>query len=156
MSVKYNLPETNEWITKLLRFHTLFVNTEKTEAEQTEYNQLISALAPYQIRAEDINGKLDTTGNAASASKWATGRKITLGGDASGEITIDGSANGTLTVTISGLASKLDKAGGTMTGILTAQNNTYYTTKQVRNIILSTADANASLMENGDIWLKYE
>lgn len=41
----------------------------------------------------------------------------------------------------------------TMSAILTAQNNTSYTTKQVRNITLSTADASGG--SNGDIWFKY-
>lgn len=44
--------------------------------------------------------------------------------------------------------------GGTFTGIVTAQNNTSYTTKQIRNIILSTA--NPSGGANGDVWLKYK
>ena len=51
---------------------------------------------------------------------------------------------------------KLDTSGGTMTGILTAQSNTSYTTKQVRNIILSTSDAVLALMADGDIWIKYK
>lgn len=42
-------------------------------------------------------------------------------------------------------------AAGTFTGIVKAQNNTSYTTKQVRNIILSTGNAVASQMANGDI-----
>ncbi len=50
-------------------------------------------------------------------------------------------------------SNKLNKSGGTMTGILTAQNNTSYTTKQVRNITLSTS--NPSGGQNGDIWIKY-
>lgn len=37
------------------------------------------------------------------------------------------------------MTSKLDKTGGTMTGVLTAQANTNYTTYQVRNIALSTS-----------------
>ncbi len=45
---------------------------------------------------------------------------------------------------------------GTLQGIVTANNNTSYTTKQVRNIILSTGNAVAAQMENGDIWIKYE
>ena len=36
-------------------------------------------------------------------------------------------------------SSKLDKTGGTLIGALVAQNNTNYTTKQVRNIFLSTS-----------------
>ena len=52
------------------------------------------------------------------------------------------------------LSTKLNIAGGTMTGILVAQNNTSYTTKQVRNIIVSTADPVLADMANGDIWIK--
>ena len=50
----------------------------------------------------------------------------------------------------------LPKTGGTMTGILTAQSNTSYTVRQVRNIILSTADADVGAMQNGDVWIKYK
>jgi len=50
----------------------------------------------------------------------------------------------------------LPKTGGIMTGILTAQSNTSYTVRQVRNIILSTADADVDAMQNGDIWIKYK
>ena len=44
--------------------------------------------------------------------------------------------------------------GGTMTGPLVAQTNTSYTTAQMRNVIISTADPSGG--NNGDIWLKYE
>ena len=40
-----------------------------------------------------------------------------------------------------------------MTGALVAQNNTNYTTKQVRNIFISTADPSGGA--SGDIWIKY-
>lgn len=46
------------------------------------------------------------------------------------------------------------KSGGTMTGALVAQAGTNYTTAQMRNIIISTADPSGG--NNGDIWLKYE
>lgn len=49
--------------------------------------------------------------------------------------------------------AKIDESGGTMTGALVAQNNANYTTKQVRNIIISTADPSGG--SNGDIWVKY-
>ena len=48
---------------------------------------------------------------------------------------------------------KLDKSGGTMTGALVAQSNTNYTTAQVRNIIISTADPSGG--SNGMLWIKY-
>lgn len=50
--------------------------------------------------------------------------------------------------------SYLPLTGGTMTGPLVAQTNTSYTTAQMRNIIISTADPSGG--NNGDIWLKYE
>lgn len=46
-------------------------------------------------------------------------------------------------------------AGGTFTGPAYAQANTAYTTAQLRNIILSTADASGSA-PNGTIWIKYK
>lgn len=51
------------------------------------------------------------------------------------------------------IAKKLDKSGGTMTGALVAQSNTNYTTRQVRNVIISTADPSGG--QSGDIWIKY-
>ena len=44
-------------------------------------------------------------------------------------------------------------AGGTFTGVAVAQNNTSYTTKQLRNITLSTAAPSGG--SNGDVWIKY-
>lgn len=44
----------------------------------------------------------------------------------------------------------------TMTADLIAKSGTDYTARRVRNIILSTQDANPSMMQNGDIWIKYE
>lgn len=41
-----------------------------------------------------------------------------------------------------------------LAAIFTAQNNTSYTTKQIRNITLSTADPSGGA--NGDIWIKYK
>lgn len=49
----------------------------------------------------------------------------------------------------------LPKSGGVLTGILVAQNNTSYTTAQMRNVILSPTDAVVGSMGNGDIWIKY-
>ena len=49
----------------------------------------------------------------------------------------------------------LPKSGGTLTGIVTAQSNADYTTKQIRNVILSTSEPTSSDGANGDIWIKY-
>ena len=43
-----------------------------------------------------LDGKLSSTANAVSASKWDTVRTITLGGDLSGNVSVDGSQNVTL------------------------------------------------------------
>ncbi len=45
--------------------------------------------------------------------------------------------------------------GGTFTGMVKAQINTSYEVAQVRNMILSTNDANVNSMNNGDIWIRY-
>jgi hypothetical protein len=42
----------------------------------------------------------NTTGNAATATAWASARTITLGGDLGGSVNVDGSANAILTATI--------------------------------------------------------
>jgi len=47
-----------------------------------------------------LNGKLGSSSNAVSASKWQTARTLSLSGDASGSVSIDGSANSTLSVTV--------------------------------------------------------
>lgn len=52
------------------------------------------------------------------------------------------------------IANKLNRSGGTMTGALVAQTNTNYTTRQVRNIIISTSDPSGG--SSGDIWIKYQ
>jgi hypothetical protein len=44
-------------------------------------------------------------------------------------------------------------ANQTMTAKIIAQNNTDYTTAQIRNITLSTSDASGG--GNGDVWIKY-
>lgn len=50
------------------------------------------------------------TGNAATASKWATARTITLGSYLSGSVSLDGSANVTLNANVIGLTSQGKKA----------------------------------------------
>lgn len=63
--------------------------------------------------------------------------------------------NEKITTAVSTANSALAKSGGTMTGVLTAQSNTAYTTRQVRNVILATAAPSSSDGQNGDIWLVY-
>lgn len=49
------------------------------------------------------------TGNAATATKWATARTIILSGDLSGSVSVDGSANATLTATVGSSSITNDK-----------------------------------------------
>jgi phage-related tail fiber protein len=49
-----------------------------------------------------------------------------------------------------------DINGGEFTDILVAHSNTSYTTKQIRNIYLSTSAPSNNTGENGDIWFQYE
>ena len=53
---------------------------------------------PGTVTAPTFSGGL--SGNASTASKWATARTITLGGDLSGSVSIDGSANVTLSAEV--------------------------------------------------------
>ncbi len=50
-------------------------------------------------------------------------------------------------------AKQMPIVGGTFTGVAVAQSNTSYTTRQLRNVVLSTIDPSGG--SNGDIWIKY-
>ncbi|QBX32655.1 long tail fiber hinge connector [Aeromonas phage Asfd_1] len=67
-------------------------------------------------------GALPATANAVSASKLATGRRISLSGDATGSVVFDGSGDVTLPVTVLNDShthnNYVVKAGDTMTGNL--------------------------------------
>lgn len=52
------------------------------------------------------------------------------------------------------VSQKLNQSGGTMTGALVAQANANYSTRQVRNMIISTAAPSGG--SNGDVWVKYK
>ena len=76
-----------------------------------------------------VSGTLtaDLTGNAATASKWATARTLTLGGDLTGSVAFDGSANFTLNGSVvanshthTGTTISALDAGDTTTGVFDA------------------------------------
>lgn len=64
-------------------------------------------------------GTQNTTGNAATATKWTTARTITLNGDLTGSVSIDGSANVTLSATVeaNSVALGTDTTGNYMVDI---------------------------------------
>lgn len=113
------------------------------------------------------------TGNAATASKWATARTITLGSYLSGSVSLDGSANVTLNANVLGLTSQGNKTAATgntspASGVRLYQvyNNGYPTPYGnllsvkgggAGELLLSWNNANRiyyrSLRDQGDNWL---
>lgn len=78
----------------------------------------------------------------------------TFGGHTANEFLLKTDASSTYLSKTDASSTYLPKSGGSLNGVLTAQNNTNYTTKQVRNITLSTSAPSGG--SNGDIWIQYE
>lgn len=80
-----------------------------------------------ELNADDVNA-LPVNGNAATATKLATARTISLTGDVTGSGSFDGSDNLSITATVADNSHNhtnyLPIAGGTMTGVLTFKNTT--------------------------------
>lgn len=74
------------------------------------------------------------TGNATTASKWATARTLTISGSVTGSVSIDGSGNVTLATTTNHTHSYLPLSGGTVTGITTFNINNPWLTPSVIQI----------------------
>ena len=124
---------------------------------------------PSSITSSSTNSVTSTSHTHAITGFSLDGHTHTIANVTNLQTTLDGKAASSHTHTIANvtnLQTTLDEkaasshthsylalAGGTMTGVLTAQNNTSYTTKQVRNITLSTADPSGGA--NGDVWIKY-
>ncbi len=116
-------------------------------------------------RIDDMSALLSTTSNQVSQKLSQSGGTMTdsdatdaplsakQGKELNGRID-DMSA--LLSTTSNQVSQKLSQSGGTMTGALVAQTNTNYDTRQVRNVIISTAAPTASNGSNGDIWVRYK
>lgn len=85
-----------------------------------------SANTASKVVARDANGDFSAgtitaalSGNATTASSWATARTITLGGDLSGNVSINGSADVTLTATVAAnsVALGTDTTGNYVAGV---------------------------------------
>ncbi len=116
-------------------------------------------LAPFQaskVTATSITGSL--SGNASTASKLATARTITLGGDLTGNVSFDGSAGVTLTATIAAdsVALGTDTTGNYVaslvagTGITLANNTGEGATPTITNsapdqTVVLTAGSNVTI-----------
>jgi hypothetical protein len=86
-------------------------NSATTAASANTASAIVARDASGNFTAGTITAAL--TGNASTATKWATARTITLGGDLSGSVSIDGSADVTLsaTVTANNVALGTDTTG---------------------------------------------
>lgn len=184
---------TESWVTGKGYITSSALNGYATESWVTSKNYAVKAttLAGYGITdaytKTESNGKYPTktgsgasgtwsigiTGNAATASKWATARTITLGSYLSGSVSLDGSANVTLNANVVGLTSQGNKTAATgntspASGVRLYQvyNNGYPTPYGnllsvkgggAGELLLSWAKANRiyyrSLRDNGDNWL---
>lgn len=96
------------------QFPILFTGTADatgTRVEGTQFGSKITANpSTGTITATKFDGAVE--GNADSASKWVTARKITLSGDASGNTSIDGSKDVSLAVTIANMRGATSSAAG--------------------------------------------
>ena len=112
-----------------------------------------------------VASKVDkVTGKGLSTEDYTTTEKNKLAGiEAGAQVnTVTSVAGKTGAVTLAksdvGLGNvdnvkQMPIAGGTFTGVATAQSNTSYTTRQIRNFVLSTSDPSGG--SNGDVWIKY-
>lgn len=120
------------------------------------------------VKSISVNGTNISIDSSGSASITGLVKTISVNGtninvDNTGAVAITGlvkslSLNGTsYTPNSSGVLSLTNimktNTDQTMSAKLIAQNNTDYTTAQLRNVIISTQDPSGG--NNGDIWIKY-
>ncbi len=98
----------------------------------------------------------NTTGNAATATKLATARTLSLSGDATGSVSFDGSADATISVTVAdnshahtianvtGLQTALNGKQATITGAISGLVSTNLTA-----LTVAVSDANGKLISGG-------
>jgi hypothetical protein len=104
------------------------------------------------VRARTFIGAL--TGNASTASKWATARTITLAGDLSGNVSIDGSANVTLTATIAANSVALGTdTTGNYVATVAGSNGISVTGSGSENAAVTVSGVNASATAKGVVEL---
>ena len=113
-------------------------------------------IADFVLKTDVINNLTSTSTNvplSAAQGKTLNDSLTTANTNISTLQSDVSTANTNISTLQSDVSNKLNQSGGTMTGTLIAQNNTNYTTKQVRNVFISTADPSGG--GNGDIWIKY-
>ena len=113
----------------------------------------VDALAANQGKVLDetiatVQNRLQTQIDAITSQFYTNGM---LKGDGTGSVSAATAGVDYAAASHSHSASSI--SAGTFTGAVVAQNNTDYTTKQVRNIFLSTDSPSGGA--SGDIWIKY-
>lgn len=120
----------------------------------------VQSISVNGVKISPVDGAVNISGVVKSIS--VNGTNISI--DSTGSASITGlvkslSLNGTsYTPNSSGVLSLTNimktNTDQTMSAKLIAQNNTDYTTAQLRNVIISTEDPSGG--NNGDIWIKYK
>ncbi|RXI58992.1 hypothetical protein [Clostridium tetani] len=114
--------------------------TAKTIELEKKNNELENKINNIKVPVESVNNKTGKIELKAADIKTANGQTI--------EVQLDKLAPKT------DLDKKISKADDAFTGIAKAYPNTSYTVSQIRNIIISSNDANVSSMNDGEIWIK--
>ena len=113
-------------------------------ADSPTYNwTYIGSQGPFYTKSE--------TDNLLSGKQTSITASGMLKGDGAGSVSAATAGVDYAAASHSHSASSI--SAGTFTGAVVAQNNTNYTTKQVRNIFLSTGSPSGGA--SGDIWIKY-
>lgn len=111
-----------------------------------KYQSLSTIQATTKVNADTLQGH--------AADYFATNAGLTASNTKITNLTTDvNRIDNDITDILEQLDGKVNTSGGTMTGALVAQSNTNYTTRQVRNIIISTDDPSGG--QSGDIWIRY-
>lgn len=160
----YKMPAENIRVGGLLTSRNLQVSLSKTSATSFDGTANVLDIG--------VSGTL-AVGNGGTGQTSFTSGNLLMGNGSGALSTIakastntastvvvrDGSGNfsaGTITASLTGTASNnVLRAGDTMTGVLKAQNNTSYTTGQMRNVFLIADGGTAPTGGNGDIWITY-
>ena len=121
-----------------------YVNALRDYEESEGAASGIGAVTPEGLTSDNVQGLITELAQAIT--------DIVLGSIPDNSIT----AEKLSAALVSNLNSRVYRSGDTMAGPLVAQTNTEYTTRQVRNIIVSTADPQPGEGANGDLWIKYE
>lgn len=112
------------------------LNADTLEGHNASYFATASGLSATNTQVSTLNSSLSTIDTQVSELN-------------SGLST----ANSNISTLQTAMDGKVDKSGGTMEGVLVAQNNTNYAIPQVRNVIISASAPSGG--SNGDIWIRY-